>query len=308
MWIEEYEKLMFGVDHNQLTVSNAVDIKNEHMPEVLYKYRSVSQNSLSALQDGVLYSSPPESFNDPFEGNIEILIPATIQNSYQQAYDQLRQKYPSLPLRTVTSSEEFFISLAAEFGITENEIKSQATLLDGMNRLGLSADSHLKRNLDLLQYQVRNAYNVLCMSEENNNNLMWAHYADQHKGFCIGYRIKNLKNNITELTLPVLYRDTCYFEISDIDNINSVIAMHMLTLKSLEWSYEKEWRIFFEPKYKPHAEQMPTPCVVYLGAKMTCDDEFKVYEICRSKRIPVYKMSLNQRTHNLTPLPYHPQM
>ena len=46
MWKTEYESLMFGMYHDQISISNAVEIKNEHMPEVLYKYRSVSDNVL----------------------------------------------------------------------------------------------------------------------------------------------------------------------------------------------------------------------------------------------------------------------
>ena len=272
------------------------------MPDLLYKYRPVSDNSLSALQDDVLYSSPPHLFNDPFEGNIEISIPTTIQNFYQQGYDQLRKKYSFLPSITVHSSEDYFLAIAAGFGKTDEEIPLHSI----MNHLGSLLNAKLKLDLNVMQQQMRNAYNVCCLCEENNNLLMWAHYADQHKGFCIGYNIKELNNALTELTFPVLYKDSNYYEITDADDINSSLAMHMLTLKSAKWSYEKEWRIFYEPKAKSNAEPMPTPCAVYLGAKMTYADETKVYNICCSKKIPVYKMTLCQHTQTLSPSPYYP--
>lgn len=306
MWHEEYENLMFRSGNKCEALSQAVNIKHEHMPDLLYKYRSVSDNSLSALQDDVLYSSPPHLFNDPFEGNIEISIPATIQNYYQQVYEQLRKNYSFLPLRTVHSSEEYFLSIAAGFGKTAEEITSQIPLHSIMNHLGSLSNNKLKHDLNVMQQQIRNACNICCLCEENNNLLMWSHYADQHKGFCIGYNIKALNNDVTELTFPVLYRDTNYYEITDAADINSSLAMYTLTLKSTKWSYEKEWRIFYEPKTIPHAEPLPTPCAIYLGEKMACTDESKVYNICCSKQIPIYKMNLCQRTQTLIPSPYYP--
>ena len=31
------------------------------------------------------------------------------------------------------------------------------------------------------------ALGVLCLSACDNSILMWSHYADEHKGFCIGF-------------------------------------------------------------------------------------------------------------------------
>lgn len=307
MWQEVYEKLMFGNSHTIETMSEAVNIKNEHMPNVLYKYRHISENTLSALQSNVLFSSPPQYFNDLFEGNIRILFPSAIQNFYQKSYDRIRMEHPFLPEHIVTSSEELFEAIAAGFDKTPKEIRS-TPIWSIINLLGSALNNQIQLDITTMQQQVRNAYNICCLCSENDNNPMWAHYGDQHKGFCIGYDIKRLQNNITELTLPVLYKDTCYLEISDIDDINGSLTMHMLTLKSQEWSYEKEWRIFFEPKLTPNAEQMPTPCAVYLGALMTPSDETRVYEICQINHIPVFKMVVNQRSQKLEPKPYVPHI
>ena len=102
------------------------------------------------------------------------------------------------------------------------------------------------------------------------------------------------------------YGELLNIEISDIDDINGSLTMHMLTLKSPEWSYEKEWRTFFLPKHNSNAEQMPTPCAVYLGSQMSKGDEIKVYQICAAQNIPVYKMMPDQRSHKLIPKPYIP--
>lgn len=105
---------------------------------------------------------------------------------------------------------------------------------------------------------------VLSLSEDELNILMWSHYADYHKGFCIG--IKTYKYNNTDCIkiesgqikekividieknllplIPVHYSDTMpkardlSLSKDDIDSIKNFI-----TWKSSLWSYEKEQRI-----------------------------------------------------------------
>lgn len=36
-------------------------------------------------------------------------------------------------------------------------------------------------------------YGVFCASSDCNNELLWAHYADSHKGICIGFDAKKLE-------------------------------------------------------------------------------------------------------------------
>ena len=97
---------------------------------------------------------------------------------------------------------------------------------------------------------------IISLSETHRNLLMWAHYADEHKGFCIGVKDSYLENNgplqpildstpIYDMPIKVRY-DTERF---DFKNINSSsiklfknILTHQLTVKSDDWMYEKEYR------------------------------------------------------------------
>ena len=116
------------------------------------------------------------------------------------------------------------------------------------------------------------------------------HYADSHKGFCIGYDIKGENDNITHLTLPVLYKDHCTLQVSDLDDIDGSVCMHMLTEKSLAWRHEKEWRTFFPPNPPRHKEYMPLAKAVYLGARILPEHESRLKEICGRKQIRLYRM------------------
>ncbi len=68
------------------------------------------------------------------------------------------------------------------------------------------------------------------------------------------------------------------------------------TAKNSEWSYEKEWRMILAQhsdsndyfkmiKLKPKA--------VYLGEKISIEDERRLIAVLKSKRVPVYKMFSN---------------
>lgn len=86
---------------------------------------------------------------------------------------------------------------------------------------------------------------VLCLSESHDDLLMWAHYADCHKGFVIEFdsdspffdQRRSEEDNLRSLQ-PVLYRQAR----PAISLANTDISEIFLT-KSEHWSYEKEWRM-----------------------------------------------------------------
>ncbi|MFM5739228.1 DUF2971 domain-containing protein [Aeromonas veronii] len=129
-----------------------------------------------------------------------------------------------------------------------------------------SIENHLKKqNItdELLQRGIK-AYSdsigimlgvngIVSLSETPRNSLMWAHYAKQHNGICIGYKknfLQKIKGDdefqivINEPT-KVNY-DNLRFEMdfycSDDDDIDKNSIIQHLFKKSDEWIYEKEHR------------------------------------------------------------------
>ncbi len=121
---------------------------------------------------------------------------------------------------------------------------------------------NLERTIIRSIYDALNMNGVISLSETQRNLLMWAHYANEHKGLCIGYErdviappttitSTYITNEVTSETtnLHKVNYDTSRFDpISDyFDNrtsaqwINSVVKK-VLTTKSDEWIYEKEHR------------------------------------------------------------------
>ncbi len=85
---------------------------------------------------------------------------------------------------------------------------------------------------------------VFCSSEKNNDILMWSHYADFHRGVCIGLYMPTLHEKLECLTMKVNYveemRPINFFS-ADHDEKNLAL-MNWIFTKSSCWSYEREVR------------------------------------------------------------------
>jgi len=90
----------------------------------------------------------------------------------------------------------------------------------------------------VLKTAVTKRFAVVCLSATWQSPVMWAHYADKHKGLCLGfdvagasevlYESKRLKHELDESQ-------------SGVRNAADLIKIAMTT-KFKEWAYEKEWR------------------------------------------------------------------
>lgn len=85
-------------------------------------------------------------------------------------------------------------------------------------------------------------YGIVCMGAHWKSPLMWAHYADNHTGVCLGFDVPDDK------VRKVLYAPDRI--LLDIDPKKPLRGISEDTLKQLaftkyfQWSYEQEWRIF----------------------------------------------------------------
>ena len=89
------------------------------------------------------------------------------------------------------------------------------------------------------------------------NILMWSHYADEHRGYCIKYKlskhfIKQDKNDSFEhmFLKPIIYRENKEkVDISEMTTINTDLAF---ATKHRSWKYENEVRLIV---YNPNKEE-----------------------------------------------------
>lgn len=94
---------------------------------------------------------------------------------------------------------------------------------------------------------------VRCFTKDPTNTLMWAHYADKHKGVCVGFSFEKLKNRIFDdrslRHIPVRYSSTPPLTLISEPMDEHAVSMHALDIlmtKSIHWAYEQEYRFYIQ--------------------------------------------------------------
>ena len=100
---------------------------------------------------------------------------------------------------------------------------------------------------------------ISCFCESENSLLMWAHYADNHRGICVEYNLLETNQQLNFTPVSVIYSNTkAHFnslnpETSEQDAYE--LFIQSVTSKSPEWSYEKEWRIIQDTLQGPAVQR-----------------------------------------------------
>jgi len=137
---------------------------------------------------------------------------------------------------------------------------------------------------------------LLCLSELSNNLLMWAHYADHHRGFCFGFE-RSPDNTLGRQAAPVVYQ-TDYPRLSAADfdcETNPHSADSLWLTKSIDWSYEREWRLLARRGDKCYTIDAPI-CSIIFGARMNEAARTAVREAIGSAQSVEWYEALQSRT------------
>lgn len=79
-------------------------------------------------------------------------------------------------------------------------------IYDPLTEYTLAVEEGLKQHeQDKKSDIMQDAVLVGCFSERNDSLLMWSHYADEHRGLCMGYNLHDLIK--TYNCFPVIYSD-----------------------------------------------------------------------------------------------------
>ena len=205
-------------------------------PEVLYKYTS-SESAVKILQNCTMKLTPPVDFDDPFE-----FEPGKPTRPDPGTPNFKKYMLPTIKKRTYYNSFCKNTGFEDNYQSYINKINSDLLFVSEVSEIGekqgflLSAKKIPKIKSDL--------FGIFCLSEVCNDILMWSHYADGHKGVCIGFKVKKLlaeplKDNIKK----VIYsseRVSIPHGVSQEEGEKAVDKL--VRTKSTHWLYEKEWR------------------------------------------------------------------
>lgn len=262
------------------------------VPPILYKYREFSINSLDSLINDFVYLADPVSFNDPFDcqpylisdlDSIHELRKITASLVYQSesreiflqkdlVMDLLEYKISSnLNLekdhldihdqKNQAKYENFSVECTKDYvNFRDSQIKKLKINiykhLDNFEQAYSLMEEHVLVdayiNLIKSELIISPNWGVLSLAQEKDCPLMWSHYADDHKGFCCGFRLpgnhKDFANDMKikavdyDGTRQVLTSQLYSYATSKV-NIRNAVNTNLYYVKAKKWEYEKEYRM-----------------------------------------------------------------
>lgn len=252
------------------------------------------------LYDGIFTLSSPETFNDPYDCDFVVENSFLHEKAARELYIETLKGQQSLSEKDenlLRTADDWKSALETIMGVPLSSDLGQA-LMQGVN-------NSLR--------EIKKDFRVGCFSAVKDSILMWSHYAQNHKGFCIEYDFD--ESPLAGHLHPVQYSNQRKHIPGTFANSNGESAnkaIYEATLyKSSAWEYEKEWRCVF------HREELnPFPFVgktafqlkdyihaVYLGAQT---DEKYCAQICNhyhGTNVKVYRMRMLADSYKLEPEP-----
>jgi len=321
-----------------------VNNKNTILPQYLFKYYSPTSENILDIQYQKVWLSHPKSFNDPFDCNIgydneklekDTLLQFITKNGCVEEQDKLngftiddKRKIENsrLGISTYLISRNKYYSDVNILILYSKSEELQRNVYDFLKDKEAELDTKI---LKLRDIDIR----VACFSEFDKYEeffkqvVMWSHYADNHKGFCVEYDLELLKKDIqfsledhefyykkSEYLLeknvalikaglfPVEY--TCdrinipttklkKLEIDHQGNLNyncniDELIYKTFIVKSANWNYEKEWRIIVDGKISNfYNNKLPFPYAKKIYLGCRAEAELKDTLIAIGKNIGV---------------------
>ena len=200
------------------------------MNDIIYKFYRPNQFLYDALISNHIYFSSIEQFNDPYDSHLVVMNEITI-NQFESYLDKLevdptiKEKYLSAFKKDPKSFTQPFINLYK----------------------------------DWLKY-----IGICCFSKRKDNVLLWSHYADSHKGICLGFDYSLMKKRFPQFDEVDYNSEPVNFNLSMHNESVSKVALR----KSVDWKYEEEIRFFTERKKH---ENFPREALVEVNFGTRCD-------------------------------------
>lgn len=104
------------------------------------------------------------------------------------------------------------------------------------------SDKTIRARMKELQNFWEESMGVMCFSKHWSSPVMWAHYAEQHKGVCLGFEFTG--SHAVEMNYGMKRLDLVSHDALTANGASAELFRRILALKYEHWSYEEEWRLF----------------------------------------------------------------
>ncbi len=253
-----------------------------------FKYMT-ADTAIAVLANKTLRWSSPLLFNDPFDVPRELsfgVSPSQIMRALAERIPQLLHAPP--PDTSVLERKvRLLVDMVKQNGIsTEKLAELSASLQDfaeNYQPTSASIDEFRKMWRQLLP-ELR----ILCLTESPAHTSMWYHYADRYAGVVLELRCSEMTDSPWLIARKVEYSENKpdvytadgWAELLTLEKEISVrrILDAATYTKTMDWSYEKEWRIVSfrrlgdTGEYTDYSFHVDDLASVYLGPLISAPD------------------------------------
>lgn len=232
----------------------------------LYKYSKIDDYTLENLNKNQLYVNSVNNFNDPYE----FIFKYEVRDSLWID----------------------FLKLIFEDSYTE--IPSD-----------VNKDDIMRGITNHYFAQLHDGIGAVCFTENENDDLLWAHYGDCHRGICVEFDNNLLpfskceKIEYVNEIYTIIIDDIAYYR----DRI-PIIHGKSLIRKNTIWSYEKEWRLILEAKmlldYQPTAIRSIT-----FGFFCKSEDKLRIIKATSHLNVQYYDVARSKDRYRIVKQPYN---
>lgn len=245
---------------------------------LLYKY--LPADRVDVLENLKIRFTQSASLNDPFELK-PFFYKLLSKDSHKESLESgLRRAY-------VETGSDKLMTYSKFYSLVKHRVPGVEKDFEKIGK------EKLKQAMDFM----RDSVGILSLSENNDDLLMWSHYAGSHSGYVIAFDVDHpffAEFNGKE--------ERQYFDLGKVEynqkrlhlTIDQLKGSKVLFWKPECWAYEKEWRFIknFEgrPDFVIDGDEvflfdLPPECIksVYLGANMKADSIEKIQSLLAEK-------------------------
>ncbi len=287
-----HASLAYAAEVLRKEVMQVSSSEDDPLPAPLYRYMSWHNAChKKLLTDNELHFAVASSFNDPFDCQFEI-------------------EWPEDPvlLRKCLEKE----AMKDDLNESPDELRARVD----KRSAEILAPGFAERQTRLIREDADQNAGLLCLSKTRSNLLMWGHYADSHGGLCVGFSLAGLEEVLEQIhkeealggdIIRVEYADRFpVFKIAERPPPGEMLRTAVRT-KSLDWSYEREYRCVVGLKDNARTWCYPDHALVevILGCRIHPADEQEIVEILQRKnpRPPLFKAVIRKGEYALD---FHP--
>lgn len=249
-----------------------------------------------------LFSNKPELI-------YELIYGAMADGKYKEAFQKKKEEFEERISHLLSSSNMSSLSK----GVYESEAKRKGITTDA-DQIDLVSELYQDQDPDVSQkiretftdFDIRmadlfdNLFFIGSLCTDYRNPLMWAHYANSHKGFCIEFDCSTEIGQTLPL-FPVIYSKDivkmpwkyCLTPEGTKDPEFSARLIQAVLTKDVVWKYENEWRILLPNTYEQNYK-MPKISCVYLGAFCIKENEQQIIDIAKQNNFAVKRMTVDR--------------